>query len=241
MNFSLSAQTNFLDNQLKFERVKKAHDEKWSNLKKDLLLKGFNENYQILMNAYKSEGKLQVWLKKPNEIKFKLFKTYSFCKNSGTLGPKLIEGDLQTPEGFYQINVFNPLSNFHLSFGVDYPNRVDFARMGKNSKLGGDIYIHGNCVTVGCIPLTDDKIKEVYLLAVFTKNGGQNDIPVNIFPYKMTDANLKKYGCLNPKQIDFWSTLQPVYLSFGRKKTLPMVTQAEGKYVIKVKYFRVQV
>lgn len=233
MNFSAIAQNSFLQNQLKFERVKNAYDEKWSNLKHDLVTEGYGDSFELCINAYKSEGKLEIWLKKSNEVNFRLFKTYDFCEHSGTLGPKVIEGDLQTPEGFYQINVFNPESTYHLSLGVDYPNSVDLARTGRENKPGGDIYIHGNCVTVGCIPLNDDKIKEVYLLAVIAKNGSQKAIPVNIFPFKMNEKNMENYSDKFPQYMVFWRILQKGYLAFETNNILPRITQVKGKYVIK--------
>lgn len=233
INFSVSAQKGFKQQQLKFERVSNAFSEKGNALQKELNKAGFVSNYQLFIAAYKAEAKLEIWLKANGKNQFTLFKTYNFCASSGTLGPKIIEGDLQIPEGFYKINVFNPMSNFHLSLGVDYPNAVDKVRTGSNRKTGGDIYIHGDCVTVGCIPLSDDKIKEVYLLAVEAKNNGQDDIPVYIFPFRMTDGNMKKYISQYPKQQDFWQNLQHGYAYFDKYKTLPTITQTKGKYVVK--------
>ena len=37
-------------------------------------------------------------------------------------------------------------------------------------------------MTVGCIPITNNQIEEVYLLAAYAKNLGQDFIPVHIFP-----------------------------------------------------------
>ncbi len=227
------AQQTFKTQQLKFERVKSAYNEKWPALQNNLQSAGFTGNFELYMVAYKAEGKLELWLKTTDQTQYKLFKTYDFCAHSGTLGPKVIEGDGQTPEGFYQINVFNPMSNFHLSLGVNYPNSVDKIRTGKGNKTGGDIYIHGNCVTVGCIPLTDEKIKEVYVLAVEARNAGQTAIPIHIYPFKLTAANLKKYSSLYPQQIGFWQTLQKGYEAFNKYKNLPTVTQERGSYVTK--------
>lgn len=233
MTTSAFAQDTFKQNQLKFQRVKSAYDEKWVLLQKDLQNAGFTKDYQLYLTAYKAEGKLELWLKESGRNQFRLFKTYDFCAHSGTLGPKVKEGDLQTPEGFYKINVFNPESSYHLSLGVDYPNAVDLARTGKENKPGGDIYIHGNCVTVGCIPLTDEKIKEVYVLAVEARNTGQNDIPVGIFPFKMTDANMKKYIAQYPQQASFWQTLQKGYNAFEKDKKLAQVKEVNGSYLVK--------
>ncbi|WP_131535654.1 L,D-transpeptidase family protein [Pedobacter nototheniae] len=205
------AQDDFKTQQLKFERVRTAYKEKWEDLNKFLKHDGFGNHFSMAINAYKAEGKVEIWLKNSNEKKYKLFRTYDFCAHSGTLGPKVIEGDGQTPEGFYKVNVFNPMSNFYLSLGVDYPNATDLARTGKDRKPGGDIYIHGNCVTVGCIPLTDEKIKEVYVLAVEARNNGQQDIPVTIMPFKMTKANLDRYIKAYPQQKSFWEGLYNTY------------------------------
>ena len=233
MSLSAIAQKGFKQQQLKFERVRDAYASKWTSLNKDLKDAGFGNGYELYIAAYKAEGKVEIWLKTAKQTKFTFFKSYNFCEHSGTLGPKVIEGDLQTPEGFYKINVFNPMSNFYLSLGVDYPNAVDKARTGKNRRTGGDIYIHGNCVTVGCIPLTDDKIKEVYVLGVEARNYGQANIPVYIFPFKMTDGNMKKYSAQYPQQKLFWQNLQHGYAYFEKYKTLPSVTQVKGSYVVK--------
>lgn len=217
---SATAQTNFKVQQLKFDRVKTAYNEKWTVLKQFLKAGRIGDEFNMLINAYKTEGKLEVWLKNRNDKTYSLFRTYDFCAHSGTIGPKLYEGDGQTPEGFYHITAFNPMSNFYLSLGINFPNSVDYARTGKDRSPGSDIYIHGNCVTVGCIPLTDEKIKEVYILAVEAKNAGQERIPVNIYPFKLTDGNLKKYTAQFPKQAGFWKTLQAGYLAFEKEKKL---------------------
>ncbi|MDN3586869.1 L,D-transpeptidase family protein [Pedobacter aquatilis] len=233
LSIMTTAQSNFKATQIKFERVENAYGEKWETLQKFLKADGFGNDFSMLISAYKSEGKLEVWLRNNSDKKYKLFRTYDFCAYSGTLGPKVIEGDKQTPEGFYYINVFNPMSTYHLSLGVNYPNSVDLARTGKEKKTGGDIYIHGNCVTVGCIPLTDEKIKEVYVLAVEAKNSGQEKIPVNIYPFKITDGNLKKYGKEFPAQATFWKLLQPAYIAFEKNKNLADIKEVNGKYVIR--------
>ncbi|MFD2584056.1 murein L,D-transpeptidase family protein [Pedobacter vanadiisoli] len=233
LNLMVNAQNNFKATQIKFERVEKAYNEKWETLRKFVQADGFGDRFSMLINAYKSEGKLEVWLKADADKDYKLFRTYDFCAHSGTLGPKVIEGDGQTPEGFYYINVFNPMSNFHLSLGINYPNTVDNARTGKDRKPGGDIYIHGNCVTVGCIPLTDEKIKEIYVLAVEARNTGQEKIPVNIYPFKMTNINMKKYITQFPAQANFWKSLQAGYLAFEQHKIQPEVSEVKGIYVVK--------
>ncbi len=232
MTTSALAQSSFKDQQLKFERVRTAYDQKWNILQKELSNEAIKGAFNMYIIAYKSEGKLEVWLQNKPQKKYKLFKTYNFSAHSGTLGPKVKQGDKQTPEGFYNINVFNPKSNFHLSLGVNYPNNVDLQRSGTENP-GNDIYIHGDRVTIGCIPLTDEKIKEVYVLAVEARNNGQQQIPVHIFPFKMTDINLKKYAARYPRQAAFWKNLQPGYSYFEKHNEVPSVQQVKDKYVIK--------
>ncbi|MGO4877794.1 murein L,D-transpeptidase family protein [Pedobacter psychrotolerans] len=235
LSFSImaNAQNNFKSTQIQFERVEKAYQEKWETLYQSLQLAGYKDHFSMIINAYKAEGKLEIWLKAKTDHKYSLYRAYDFCAHSGTLGPKVMEGDKQTPEGFYAINVFNPMSTYHLSLGLNYPNNVDLARTGKDRKPGSDIYIHGNCVTLGCIPLTDDKIKEIYILAVEARNYGQEKIPVNIYPFKMTNENMKKYSIQFPLQASFWKTLQPGYLAFKKHKKQLDINEIDGKYMLR--------
>lgn len=226
------AQADFKKEQLRFDRVRTAYGEKWSSLQAELRSAGFNGPFKLYITAYKAEGKLELWLKTNEQKTYKLFKTYNFCARSGILGPKVKEGDLQTPEGYYYINVFNPKSNFHLSLGINYPNQVDRLRSGKE-KPGGEIYIHGSCVTVGCIPLTDEKISEVYVLAVEARQAGQDKIPVHIFPFKMTDGNLNAYLKQFPAHQAFWTNLQNGYTYFEKHHMIPPLSEKNGKYLFK--------
>lgn len=237
MTTSTFAQADFKSAQLRFERVSTAYKEKWTNLQAELRSAGINGPFKLYMAAYKAEGKLEIWLKTNEQKTYKLFKTYDFCARSGILGPKVKEGDLQTPEGFYYINVFNPKSNFHLSLGINYPNQVDRSRSGKENP-GGEIYIHGNCVTVGCIPLTDDKIKEVYVLAVEAKHAGQDNIPVSIFPFKMTAENLDTYLKQFPAHRAFWTNLQTGYVYFEKYNRIPPLSEKNGRYLFTATTFR---
>jgi murein L,D-transpeptidase YafK len=74
------------------------------------------------------------------------------------------------------------------SLGLNYPNASD-RLLSDSLQPGGDIYIHGSCVTTGCIPITDGQIEELYVLTAYAKNRGQDFIPVHIFPVRF---NVKK-------------------------------------------------
>ncbi len=228
---------SFKEAQLKNARVKSAYQEKEGTVKEY-----FRENkldysgFQLFLRVFKKEQNLEVWIKEKGKEEFVLLHTYSFCSTSGTLGPKRKEGDLQIPEGIYHINHFNPVSNFHLSLGVNYPNASDKILSDKQHP-GGSIYIHGNCVTIGCIPITDDKIKELYVLAVEVKNNGQEKIPIHIFPDRLdigTPEKIAQDYSVNEEVASFWKNLQPIYLDFKTNKKLKTVgVNAKGEYQLK--------
>jgi murein L,D-transpeptidase YafK len=205
----------FKDQQLKFDRVKSAYSEKEASVKELLKTQSIDHGYELFLRAFKKEHDLEVWIKQKESTNYNLLTTYKFCTSSGTLGPKRKEGDLQIPEGVYSINHFNPFSTFHLSLGINYPNASDKILSDKKHP-GGSIYIHGNCVSIGCIPITDDKIKELYILAVESKNNGQSNIPVHIFPARMDN--------MSETMTPFWENLKIVYDDFETTKKLRHIT-----------------
>lgn len=209
---------NFKEHQLTFERFKKVEEQKWEKLQNDLKKRGFSSTFSILIIAYKNESLLEIWLK--NEKHFLKFKTYKIVEKSGNLGPKVKEGDLQIPEGIYNIVAFNPQSKYHLSLGINYPNEIDLRRTGIDNLPGGEIYLHGGKETKGCITIGDEKIEELYLLAVEAKVNGQTKLPIYLFPFKMTDENLVKYGNQFPEHLTFWKSLQLYYSHFESYRSL---------------------
>jgi murein L,D-transpeptidase YafK len=179
---------------------------------------------------------LEVWVKDEMNDPFKLFKTYKVCVLAGTLGPKRMEGDYQVPEGFYYINEFNPKSNYYLSLGLNYPNISDMAQS-DSLRPGGGIYIHGSCVSVGCIPITDEGIDELYILAALAKNQGQEYIPVHIFPIRYNVpksvnylSNLSKD---DPALKKFAAKLEDAFDYFDKYKQLPVIMISDnGDYIV---------
>ncbi len=203
----------------------------------------------VYIRSFKYDSQLEVWVKNESKEQYKLFKTYKVCALAGTLGPKRMEGDYQVPEGFYYINEFNPKSTYHLSLGLNYPNQSDKI-LSDSERPGGEIYIHGSCVTVGCIPLTDPMIEELYIITAHAKDQGQDFIPVHIFPIRFNvkrsvefldktvkdDAALKKFS----------SNLEDAFNFFEKYKQLPVVMVSEkGEYIVnnppaKVDYFKTE-
>jgi len=219
---AFNVQSDFLVEQKKFERVRTAIKEKQQIIEKKL--KEFDltiDNYNLLFVAYKENDLLELYAKKKQDKGYRKIHSYEICYRSGQLGPKRKQGDYQVPEGLYHIDRFNPTSNFYLSLGLNYPNLSD-RRKSKAKNLGGDIFIHGACVTIGCLPMTDDKIKEIYLYAVYAKNNGQTKIPVYVFPFQMTAQNMAVYKAKNKdnKELtDFWDNLSNAYNKFTQDKT----------------------
>lgn len=148
--------------------------------------------YRILVK--KSERKLYLYVWEAG--KEKLAKTYQIALGNNPTGAKRRQGDGATPEGDYYITHKNPRSNFYLSLGVSYPNIIDAdkglndglitkvqhkaiidaanarTKPPQNTRLGGDIFIHGGGTgklfglvrdwTLGCVALENDEIKELF-------------------------------------------------------------------------------
>ncbi|HEX8040678.1 MAG TPA: L,D-transpeptidase family protein [Chryseosolibacter sp.] len=225
---------DFLSEQKKFEKVRTAFEEKGGTIGHTLAENGLEaDNLNILISVYKDNDELEVYGKKKTDAVYKKLATYRICSRSGQLGPKRKEGDYQVPEGFYHINMFNPSSNFFLSLGINYPNLSD-KRKSKATHLGGNIFIHGACVTIGCIPMTDEGIKEIYLYAVHARNNGQTRIPVYIFPFRMTDESFLRYKTrysANAELLGFWANMKTGYDRFtGERKELKVNVDATGNY-----------
>jgi murein L,D-transpeptidase YafK len=188
----------------------------------------------IYIRSFKSNNEMELWARDSDTAQYTLVKNYRVCALSGILGPKRVEGDRQVPEGFYFIDDFNPKSDFYLSLLLSYPNYSDMI-MGNKTKPGGDIYIHGGCVTIGCLPLTDQFIQEFYVLCLNAKMAGQNYIPVHIFPVRFDRTGLnflgRSYKDDEEKQ-KFWVNLKTGYDYFERNhKLLPVMYSETGKYV----------
>lgn len=191
---------------------------------------------EIYLRSFKYDGKLEIWARNSDTLPFQLFKRYKVCAMAGAMGPKRIEGDFQVPEGFYFISEFNPRSEYHLSLKLNYPNESD-RMLSDQISPGGHIYIHGSCVTVGCIPLRDEQIEEVYLIAAAARSNGQDYIPVHIFPVdfdnKKSMTYLYKTTEQDPVLQRFEVNLKEAYDYFNTNHELPLIgINARGEYAV---------
>jgi len=228
------AGTGFLGQQKQYARVRGALRNKADVLDRNLGAHGLKStDLNILIVAYKSEAILDIYAKGSKEASYRKLASYPICAASGGPGPKRRQGDGQVPEGFYRIDRFNPVSNFHLSLGLDYPNAADKLRT-RAANLGGDIFIHGSCVTIGCLPMTNAVIEEIYLYAAYARNSGQKDIPVYVFPFRMTQENMEKFEAIyrgQSEMLAFWRNIKKGYDKFiESSKALTVNVMGNGDY-----------
>lgn len=117
----------------------------------------------------KSARRMTVWQRDGGPRSFRIALGFS------PDGDKARQGDGRTPEGRFRIDRLNRQSAYHLSLGLDYPQKRhrEAARRGGYDP-GGDIMIHGqpNQVpdgfkvkgdwTAGCIAVTNAEIEEIF-------------------------------------------------------------------------------
>lgn len=229
--------SSFFDFQKTFPRVNEAWQKKEDTLQKQFAAKDLKWPAKyIYIRSFKYDSQLEVWVRNDIKEPFRLFKTYKICALAGTLGPKRMEGDYQVPEGFYYINEFNPRSTYYLSLGLNYPNASDKI-LSDSLMPGSDIYIHGSCVTVGCIPMTDKQIDEIYILAAHAKDLGQDFIPVHIFPIRYDVPKsvdyLNNLAKDDPSLKKFAGRLEGAFDYFEKYKQLPVILiDDNGDYVV---------
>ena len=185
-------------------------------LEKELANRRLKYGAPIFIRIFKEEKILEVWMK--GESHFILFKTYPVCTyGDGGLGPKTRQGDGKAPEGFYFVtpNRLNPMSNFHLSFNLGYPNRYDR----QHRRTGGALMVHGDCVSIGCYAMTDNGIEEIYALADAAFRNGQQFFRVHIFPFRMNNKNMGRHK--GSTWYPFWKNLKKGYDLFENNGHIP--------------------
>lgn len=192
----------------------------------------------IYWRVFKKEQQMELWAADSAHHRYKLVKTYSIVKLSGSLGPKRVEGDYQVPEGYYYIDQYNPYSNFHLSYKVSYPNRSD-SILGAKGRYGGQIFVHGDSLTIGCLPMSNNIIKELYWCNIQAQNNKDTNyyIPIHIYPCRMNVSNwayLKSYYNFDAVKLEFWKNLQDGYNFFEVMRTPPRLqVDNNGRYFVK--------
>ncbi len=195
---------------------------------------------EIYIQVFKKEAELRVFARPTGrETAFVLLKVFPVTGSpfryppEGTprmAGPKTLEGDYKVPEGCYRLTWQNRWSDFYLGYPLSYPNRPDKIRRrywNAGSNSGGDIVLHGRTATIGCIPVGDPAIEEIYLL--LDRNWVRNRAfgQIHIFPCRFdieeNEHILQYYAYARPELRDFWDGLRPVYRFFEEHRRVPEV------------------
>lgn len=221
----------FRNKQKNYTRVREAYSAKEKIVVQTLEQHSISrDSLRIYFRAFKTEKKIELWAKNNQDSVFTLIKEFPICEISGEVGPKRRSYDLQVPEGFYHIDELNPYSRYYLSMRINYPNASDSIR-GVHGHLGNLIYIHGGCDSSGCMAMTDDRIKELFVYCVEAYNAGQKEIDITIFPAKLNDSNyahLISAHKKNKDELSLWADLKKSYDFFNLKKIPPTVKFLPG-------------
>jgi murein L,D-transpeptidase YafK len=185
---------------------------------------GFERNAAIYIRLFKDTSTLEIWMRKGDQ--FALFASYPICNWDGTIGPKLVEGDRQSPEGFYTVGEgqLRYSGRYHRAFDLNYPNLLDRVQ----GRSGSAILIHGACSTVGCFAMTNPVIEELFILGTRAMAGGQKAFAVHVFPFRMTEAALAARQ--SSQWADYWQNLKIGYDMFERSHLPPLVGVCNRRY-----------
>jgi len=197
-----------------------------ANLPGRLAEQGVALGAPVFIRIFKREFELELWMRRDG--RFHRFAVYPICRWSGWLGPKLVEGDSQAPEGFYTVDAkaLNPASRWHRSFNLGYPNAFDRA----HARTGSFVMVHGGCASVGCFAMTDAVVDEIWRLVTAALNGGQKRFQVQVYPFRMTQENLERRQ--NAPWAPFWGDLKRGYDVFEATGLPPRIGLCAGRYTV---------
>ena len=195
-----------------------------ARLSERLAARGLSKGDPIFIRIFKANSELELWMQKG--ATFVLLDTYPICFWTGTLGPKLREGDKQSPEGFYSVSLrqMRLPTRWRRSFDIGFPNAFDQA----NKRTGSHILVHGGCTSVGCYAMTDAVQDEIYALADAALAKGQDKFHVHVFPFRMTAETLGLHA--GGPWSSFWADLQVGYDAFERTRIPPRIALCEQRY-----------
>ncbi len=200
------------------------------------------DRLDILLIAYKKDLLVQIWIKEKNfNSKFLPLTSFKITDSSVAIpGPKSKYGDRLAPEGYYTLKYYPSFrwSDFYLAFRVSYPNEADLIRRrywGISNKSGGDINIHGSCISIGCIPIGNPDMEELFfLIRANQKNGSNINVLLLPFDFKKIGLHDQKKDAYNDnrKLYDFWQSLEKIDKYFQNTGMIPRlsVDQTTGYY-----------
>jgi murein L,D-transpeptidase YafK len=193
-------------------------------LTEEFAARGLKLGSPVFLRVYKQSSKMEVWV--AQGPRYALFKTYRICRWSGGLGPKMFEGDRQSPEGLYHITAEDLIINprWHRAMNINYPNRFDVV----NGRGGSGILIHGKCGSVGCFAIQDNNVEEVYDAVRAALQNGQVSIPVLALPFSFATYAPAVEDTLRLNE--FWSDLRRADILFNRDRVPPTAWVCDGRY-----------
>ncbi len=185
---------------------------------------GLSLGAPVFVRIFKREFEFELWLKRGD--RFHRFAVYPICRWSGRLGPKLEEGDNQSPEGFYTVDAkaLNPASRWHRSFNLGFPNVFDRS----HNRTGSFVMVHGGCASIGCYAMTDPMVDEIWRLVTAALKGGQRRFAVHVFPFRMSEENIERRRHL--PWAAFWADLKRGHDAFDEALRPPRVSVCRGRY-----------
>lgn len=174
----------------------------------------------VFLRIFKESSELELWVQPHGEGEFVLARQWPIARWSGTLGPKLKEGDGQAPEGFYYTNrsSLNPNSSYHLSFNINFPNAYDRSL----GRTGSFIMVHGGRSSIGCFAMTDPVIEVIYATVEAALDHGQDSVPIHVFPFRMTQERVAEIADDEPWKAFWMEELLPEYQRFESERCLPI-------------------
>ena len=199
-----------------------------AKLDERLAEKGLARGNRVFVRIFKEESELELWLFDETSQAFVLFATYPICHWTGTLGPKIKEGDRQSPEGFYTVRWQQTrlVGRWRRAFNLGFPNAHDQL----NGRTGSFLLVHGGCSSVGCYAMTEQVQDEIFSLVAESLTKTRDRFHVHVFPFRMTDANMERHK--HHVWMDFWRDLKAGYDTFERSRLPPRVGICEKRYQV---------
>ncbi|HVJ78307.1 MAG TPA: murein L,D-transpeptidase family protein [Hyphomicrobium sp.] len=181
----------------------------------------------VLIRIFKAESELEIWKEKGDG--YVLFATYPICHWSGSLGPKLRDGDRQAPEGYYTLTKSQTrhVGRWPRSLDIGYPNILEQSQ----ARTGSMILIHGGCSSIGCFAMTNPVSDEIHQLTLAAMDAGEQIVPVHIYPFRMTDVHMAERSESPWKA--YWTNLKEGYDLFERSKRPPIISVCGGRYIFR--------
>lgn len=214
------------------ERSRAIVEASLAHLAPELAPLGLKPGDRVFLRAFKEESELEIWMKPELDPHYVLFKVHRLAASAGQAGPKLREGDGQAPEGFYgaKSSSMRPETRHYLGIDLGYPNDYDRAL----GRTGSDLLIHAGDGAGGAYSLSPEAMNEVYALADAAFRGGQREVAIHLFPFRLTDARMDKVWARPSRWTDEWVNLKEGYDFFENVRQPPLIGLEGEDYAFRI-------